>query len=369
MFGAARPGVRRYPRSSWWFHVLAAALVVLAQAQPPSGLALTLPDNATADDEAPWNTTAPWANGTLLQGLLGDEEAWTPEEEPGTSPSPTDAPDAEATVPMSDASDLPEAMMVADEPWSAGDKDFAQVVFANKARPVKDAILLLREKLRRPDLVVPDDDFQTARGLQVLDRADPALLVAGGAGVVEQGAEALMLDAAGPGAGLPSAGLGHLDDDEHSTNLTGNGTLHGWPMKLASVVEGDLVLGGLMMVHERHDRITCGPIMPQGGIQALEAMLYTLDRINADPKLLPGIKLGAHILDDCDKDTHGLEMAVDFIKEVRPLAFIPSCPAAPRVTGAAGAELSRNYKRKQQSRPGPARPCASTLCKQPSLAV
>ena len=52
----------------------------------------------------------------------------------------------------------------------------------------------------------------------------------------------------------------------------------------------------------------------QGGIQALEAMLYTLDRINADPTLLPGIKLGAHILDDCDKDTYGLEMAVDFIK-------------------------------------------------------
>ncbi|XP_034248278.1 metabotropic glutamate receptor 2-like [Thrips palmi] len=90
-------------------------------------------------------------------------------------------------------------------------------------------------------------------------------------------------------------------------------------MKLAAVVEGDLVLGGLMMVHERHDRISCGPIMPQGGIQALEAMLYTLDRINADQTILPGIKLGAHILDDCDKDTHGLEMAVDFIKDQQDL--------------------------------------------------
>lgn len=41
-------------------------------------------------------------------------------------------------------------------------------------------------------------------------------------------------------------------------------------------------------------------------------MLYTLDMINAE-RALP-FTLGAHILDDCDKDTYGLEMAVDFIK-------------------------------------------------------
>ncbi|KAM7342468.1 mangetout [Cochliomyia hominivorax] len=86
-----------------------------------------------------------------------------------------------------------------------------------------------------------------------------------------------------------------------------------WPVKREAVVEGDLILGGLMMVHSREDSITCGPIMPQGGIQALEAMLYTIDRIN-EMDLLPNITLGAHILDDCDKDSYGLEMAVDFIK-------------------------------------------------------
>ncbi|KAK9502124.1 hypothetical protein O3M35_012715 [Rhynocoris fuscipes] len=66
-----------------------------------------------------------------------------------------------------------------------------------------------------------------------------------------------------------------------------------------------------MMVHEREDSMTCGPIMPQGGIQAVETMLYTLDIINAR---LRHFRIGAHILDDCDKDTYGLEMAVDFIK-------------------------------------------------------
>uniref|UniRef100_A0A6P7FKC2 Uncharacterized protein LOC114331274 n=1 Tax=Diabrotica virgifera virgifera TaxID=50390 RepID=A0A6P7FKC2_DIAVI len=88
-----------------------------------------------------------------------------------------------------------------------------------------------------------------------------------------------------------------------------------WPVKREAVVEGDLVIGGLMMVHEREDSITCGPIMPQGGIQALETMLYTIDQINANKLIvLPNITLGAHVLDDCDKDTYGLEMAVDFIK-------------------------------------------------------
>ncbi|XP_055372495.1 metabotropic glutamate receptor 2 [Condylostylus longicornis] len=86
-----------------------------------------------------------------------------------------------------------------------------------------------------------------------------------------------------------------------------------WPVKREATVEGDVILGGLMMVHSREDTIMCGPIMPQGGIQALEAMLYTIDRIN-EAKFLPNIRLGAHILDDCDKDSYGLEMAVDFIK-------------------------------------------------------
>lgn len=93
----------------------------------------------------------------------------------------------------------------------------------------------------------------------------------------------------------------------------GDDTMPTWPVKHSAIVEGDVILGGLMMVHSREDTITCGPIMPQGGIQALEVMLFTLDRIN-EAGLLPNISLGAHILDDCDKDTYGLEMAVDFIK-------------------------------------------------------
>ncbi|CAB3384728.1 Hypothetical predicted protein [Cloeon dipterum] len=102
----------------------------------------------------------------------------------------------------------------------------------------------------------------------------------------------------------------------HTPTAGSGGTIAAapWPVKKEAVVEGDVILGGLMMVHEREDSITCGPIMPQGGVQALEAMLYTVDRVNEDTDFLPGFTLGVHILDDCDKDTYGLEMAVDFIK-------------------------------------------------------
>jgi metabotropic X receptor len=43
-------------------------------------------------------------------------------------------------------------------------------------------------------------------------------------------------------------------------------------------------------------------------------MLYTVDRVNSLGVLPPPLKLGAYVLDDCDKDTYGLQQAVDFIK-------------------------------------------------------
>ncbi|XP_055350957.1 metabotropic glutamate receptor 2-like [Paramacrobiotus metropolitanus] len=96
-----------------------------------------------------------------------------------------------------------------------------------------------------------------------------------------------------------------------------------WPVKRVANIEGSVVLGGLMMVHEREEKATCGKIMRQGGVQAMEAMLYTIDYVNThltgihakhSQNFLPNVTLGAYILDDCDKDTYGLEMAVDFIK-------------------------------------------------------
>ena len=56
---------------------------------------------------------------------------------------------------------------------------------------------------------------------------------------------------------------------------------------------------------------------PSLRLQAAEVMLYTVDRVNSSPDgtvLPPGVRMGAYILDDCDKDTYGLQQAVEFIK-------------------------------------------------------
>ena len=106
-----------------------------------------------------------------------------------------------------------------------------------------------------------------------------------------------------------------------------NGSWSGgnWPFKRSIDVKGDILLGGLHMVHERSSAITCGPIMPQGGVQAVETMLHAIDYVNNEMQAagdwIPGVTLGAHILDDCDKDTYGLEQAVDFIKGNQKYAF------------------------------------------------
>lgn len=78
-------------------------------------------------------------------------------------------------------------------------------------------------------------------------------------------------------------------------------------------VSGDIMLGGLMMVHERHEQDTCGRVMWQGGLQATEAMLYTLDEVNRRD-IIKGVTLGARIKDDCDRDIYGLEQSFDFIE-------------------------------------------------------
>ena len=38
-----------------------------------------------------------------------------------------------------------------------------------------------------------------------------------------------------------------------------------WPRVVSCQTSGDVIIGGLMMVHERSDKRTCGKIMPQGG--------------------------------------------------------------------------------------------------------
>ena len=61
-------------------------------------------------------------------------------------------------------------------------------------------------------------------------------------------------------------------------DLNSNGSL--WPAKRVAEIYGDIVIGGLHMIHEREDAIICGPVMPQGGLQASMKTSPILNELN-----------------------------------------------------------------------------------------
>nr|XP_032832666.1 metabotropic glutamate receptor 5-like [Petromyzon marinus] len=84
--------------------------------------------------------------------------------------------------------------------------------------------------------------------------------------------------------------------------------------------DGDIIIGALFSVHHQPpaDKVSerkCGEIREQYGIQRVEAMFHTLERINADPALLPGISLGCEIRDSCWHSAVALEQSIEFIRD------------------------------------------------------
>ncbi|XP_076318427.1 metabotropic glutamate receptor 3-like isoform X1 [Tachypleus tridentatus] len=87
-----------------------------------------------------------------------------------------------------------------------------------------------------------------------------------------------------------------------------------WPVYRGMNISGDIMLGALFPIHERSNRShECGRLQEEG-LQQLEALLFTIKKINENPKLLPGVKLGVVALDSCDSTTYALEQSLDFIK-------------------------------------------------------
>ncbi|KTG02570.1 hypothetical protein cypCar_00017720 [Cyprinus carpio] len=85
-------------------------------------------------------------------------------------------------------------------------------------------------------------------------------------------------------------------------------------------MDGDIIIGALFSVHhqpaaEKVSERKCGEVREQYGIQRVEAMFYTLDRINADPNLLPNITLGCEIRDSCWHSSVALEQSIEFIRD------------------------------------------------------
>lgn len=75
------------------------------------------------------------------------------------------------------------------------------------------------------------------------------------------------------------------------------------------ILKGDLVLGGLFPIHSTYkpELEKCLDIQGQDGIQALEAMKYSILTINRDNNILPGLSLGMVGVDTCESETISLD--------------------------------------------------------------
>lgn len=115
-----------------------------------------------------------------------------------------------------------------------------------------------------------------------------------------------------------------------------NGKVECFSYKRKKIVyHGDIMIGALLPVHEQpshssslttasttlgsvsQSRRVCGVIRDQYGVQRVEALLYMLDKINnkKESKILPGIRLGLEIRDECWDSSIALEETIDFIKD------------------------------------------------------
>ncbi|XP_070544526.1 uncharacterized protein [Ptychodera flava] len=103
---------------------------------------------------------------------------------------------------------------------------------------------------------------------------------------------------------------------------------------------GKLQIAGLFAVHEQGDhRIECGSIREEG-ITYVEAMLHAIDVINSNSSILPGITLGATVLDTCSS-------ASQAVRELSPLlsgAYFMSndrpSSSVPVIAGVVGADTN-----------------------------
>ena len=81
--------------------------------------------------------------------------------------------------------------------------------------------------------------------------------------------------------------------------------------------DGDVILGGLFNVHQfpaENSTGQCGELDTKGLGRAM-AMIFAIETINQNSKLLPNITLGYDIRDYCENTTKAMEMTFGLMKD------------------------------------------------------
>ena len=105
----------------------------------------------------------------------------------------------------------------------------------------------------------------------------------------------------------------------------------------------DFVLGGLLPIHLADNSLGCGEIL-HGGLEDMEGITYSIDRINSDPELLANLTLGFDIRDTCYSEKVGLEEALELVIQTNNLLDSITCMNTGGVVptlGIVGARASR----------------------------
>ncbi|KAL8586034.1 hypothetical protein ACOMHN_023677 [Nucella lapillus] len=83
---------------------------------------------------------------------------------------------------------------------------------------------------------------------------------------------------------------------------------------------GDLQLGVVLSLTAFDKDQMCGTVLRQpSALHRLHAIVFALEEINRNPRLLPGVRLGFVVMDDCSRDAAALLRALRFIRN-------PACP-------------------------------------------
>lgn len=91
--------------------------------------------------------------------------------------------------------------------------------------------------------------------------------------------------------------------------------------RIPASLKGDVIIGLLFSLHHQpkqkraSNTISCGEIREMYGIQRTEATFFTIDKINADPNILPNVTLGVEVRDSCWYAPVALQHSIEFIRD------------------------------------------------------